>query len=737
MRLDFQRLRSPSGARPICGGLALAMLLAVFPMARHAWADVALAGQPGLINMPDGRLSPDGTLRTGIYFAKPYSGFYAGVTALPFLDATLRYNRIMYVPAFSSPYGAGFGDYKDKILDLKLRLIEEGERLPALAIGVTDVVGTGLFSGEYLAASKRFGEADLTVGFARGPVDGVFGGVRYRPQRWDGFGVVAEYDASDYRAHPFSRRTGIATRKKGPAFALEYQWEWIGTQLAWQREEAGLHAYVAIPLDRRAFIPKIHEPEPFVGVVPRPSERQWNDEPLHRERVLAELLADDFRNVAVDYRDGTLQARLTNSRVSSVPRAVGRAARILVAMAPLETQRIVITYDVRDIPVVTYRFEDLESLQNYFVGNIPRSRLAPKVAIDYADASGEFLPQGRRSDEDREAALAAAVQKPLTLRLSDEGVPVTLRSEDARQNRAGIRPSADIFFNDPSGAFRYGIHLLGTLERRIAPALWLDGELRLTVLEDISDVTQASNSQLPHVRTDVAEYYRASSFRLNKLVASNYFQLAPGDYGRLSAGIYEEMFAGAGGQWLHLFRRSPLAIDVAVDWLRQRDVNGWFSFRDYRTVTAVASLHYQLPLGVRATVRGGRFLARDQGARFELKRRFRSGMEIGAWYTVTDGRDETPPGAPGKPYFDKGVFFMMPFGPLLTRDTQGFRSMSISPWTRDVGQMVRSPGDLYGFVERPLFHELRGSDGLSGFGDVDDDYALPALGDGGRRGPLF
>lgn len=703
-----------------------------------AFADIGLTGQTGTVNMPDGRLAPDGTLRTGWYFARPYSGIYVGVTALPALEGTLRYNRIMGVQAFTSDYGAGFGDYKDKILDLKLRLLPEGDWTPAIALGLNDVVGTGLFKSEYLAASKRWGGLDLTMGYGNGRIDGAFAGARYRPARWGGFGVAAEYDASDYARHPFSDRTGIAGQGKGGTVALEYQWEWVGTQLAWQRGEASANAYVAIPLERQRYIPWLHEPEPYTRIQPRPSATQWMQDSAHRERVLAELLADDFRNVALDYRSGTLSVSLANGRVSSVPRAVGRATRILLALAPLETRQIRVTYTLRDLPQITYVFDDLETLQNYFVGNVPRGRLANRVSILYsdpaeqsalADAAGEFVA--------RNEALEAAAEKPFSLRYSDEGVPVTLRSEDARQNRTGIRPSADIFFNDPSGEFRYGIHLLGQAERRIAPRLWLDGEVRLTVLEDISSVTQESNSTLPHVRTDIASYYRATAFRLNKLAASRYFQAGPRDFARVSAGIYEEMFAGAGGQWLHQFRRSPLAIDVAIDALRQRDFEGWFGMREYRTVTAIASAHYQLPLGVRATVRAGRFLARDKGARFEFKRRFRSGIEIGAWYTVTDGKDETSPGAPGSPYFDKGVFLVMPFAPLLTRDTQGFRSMSISPWTRDVGQMVRSPGDLYGFMERTLYHDLKGTDGLSGFGDVDDDYALPALGEDERHGPLF
>src|SRR5690606_19724777 len=115
------------------------------------------------------------------------------------------------------------------------------------------------------------------------------------------------------------------------------------------------------------------------------------------------------------------------------------------------------------------------------------------------------------------------------------------------------------------------------------------------------------------------------------------------------------------------------------------------------------AFHYRLPYyGLTATVRAGRFLAKDNGVRVEMKRRFRSGFEMGAWYTVTDGKDITSPGSPDKPYQDKGIYGSIPLNAMLTRDTQAAGGFSLAPWTRDVGQMVQSPGDLYSIVERPL-----------------------------------
>jgi hypothetical protein len=126
---------------------------------------------------------------------------------------------------------------------------------------------------------------------------------------------------------------------------------------------------------------------------------------------------------------------------------------------------------------------------------------------------------------------------------------------------------------------------------------------------------------------------------------------------RASAGIYEMMYGGAGGQVLYHPDTERWAADFTADWVRQRDFIGYFGFQDYQTVTALAAFHYRLPFyGLTATVRAGRFLAPDNGVRVEIKRRFESGFELGAWYTVTDGHDITSPGTPDKPYYDKGIY---------------------------------------------------------------------------------
>ncbi|HUH40549.1 MAG TPA: YjbH domain-containing protein, partial [Castellaniella sp.] len=291
--------------------------------------------------------------------------------------------------------------------------------------------------------------------------------------------------------------------------------------------------------------------------------------------------------------------------------------------------------------------------------------------------------------------------------------------ESHHQTSFGLAPTFSTILNDPSGAFKYDIGLRASANVGLARGLWLNAAVQASVLENVTDVTQASNSTLPHVRSDLAEYRRAARVKLDRLLLNQFWQPAERVYARASAGIYEEMFAGAGGQVLYLAPGGRWAFDAAVDVLRQRDYKGT-GFMNYNTHTVIGSAHYRLPWieGATVSVRAGRFLAGDVGARLEVKRTFKSGIEFGLWYTRTNGKDETSPGAPGDPYFDKGLFVRIPLGPLLTRDTGATTFFSLAPWNRDVGQMVASPADLYGMAERGWLNNALDGDGLRGFGDI-------------------
>ena len=105
-----------------------------------------------------------------------------------------------------------------------------------------------------------------------------------------------------------------------------------------------------------ACVPLINEPPAYTKINPRPTEAQWHEDEQHRLRLARALQAQDYRDISLGYFHGRLEASLTNTRISSMPRAVGRAARTMLSFAPLQTREIRITYKHGTLPVATYSF---------------------------------------------------------------------------------------------------------------------------------------------------------------------------------------------------------------------------------------------------------------------------------------------------------------------------------------------------------------------------------------------
>lgn len=748
-------------------------------------------GQSGYINTPSAVVEADGTFSAGYGYDSPYGQLWVTSTILPALQVTGRYVSITGVPAFSNSltdpdYGKGYGRYKDKVVDGKLQLWQESDWLPSVAVGASDVFGTALFKSQYAVATKTVGTArnlEWSLGYGTKRIDGVFAGARWTPLSHPRWSVVAEYNSIDYKQDYLPQATGAAKRRKGPAVGLEYRWGWLGIQAARGRDHFSVNAYVTIPFGEREYVPKIYEPAYFEDKDPitPPSSKEWRQDPEYGADLVKALAVQDFKNIRVALNGNILHLTLTNSRISNMGRAVGRAVRTSLAFVPAGVTTIKITYTVLDQPMTTYEFFDLPKLTDYLSGKIDRATFNDVVLVRYprkddvirddeqgwlaglldepasqkvpAVAAAEVVPTrtadpalaSRAAPADTMINAAptpingAAAQVAVTDSLSQvqndgklrvamghEGDVVQVTSVDRESNRFKIAPKIGFFFNDPSGAFRYSISAAANYDRRLGEGLYLNAAAGLTVLETVSGVKQPSNSNLPHVRTDVAKYLGESRFALSRVLLNKYINPAERWYVRGSAGLYEDMFRGVGGQVLYLPKDSRWAVDLSVDALQQRGYKRLLDSLDYKTVTAIASLHYKLPRGVTVTARAGRFLARDEGIRVEFKRRFQSGIEVGAWYSRTNGNDITPPGRPGQPYHDRGIFLSVPFKSMLPMDSQGTAGFSISPWTRDVGQMVASPGDLYDMLEQPR-RDMNTYDGLGNFAERPDEQQLPAV----------
>jgi len=134
----------------------------IFP--KDNYPSFSNSGTIGLIQMPSARMLPSGSIGFSWSDSDPYQrGSFVG-QPFTWLEASYQYtdvNNALYslVPEFS-----GDQTYKDKSFDVKFLLTKETNILPAIAIGLRDIGGTGVFSSEYLVASKRLNNFDFTFG---------------------------------------------------------------------------------------------------------------------------------------------------------------------------------------------------------------------------------------------------------------------------------------------------------------------------------------------------------------------------------------------------------------------------------------------------------------------------------------------------------------------------------------------------------------------------------------------
>jgi hypothetical protein len=226
-------------ARAAAGAFGLGVLLAA--SAAHAQDRLdsgANWGGVGLLETRNARMRPDGALEAGIAYRQQRTFWFLNFQALPFLEGTFRFTQRL-------DGRSGNQDSTDRSFDAKLRLLEESEWIPSFAIGLQDFVGTGIYSGEYIVASKRWQDFDFSLGYGWGrvgstgmltnplvyinesfrtrPVDvgqggrpsniyfrgedtSLFGGIEWRPLAsrgpdsvWSGLRLKLEYNGDRYR----------------------------------------------------------------------------------------------------------------------------------------------------------------------------------------------------------------------------------------------------------------------------------------------------------------------------------------------------------------------------------------------------------------------------------------------------------------------------------------------------------------------------------------------------------
>lgn len=647
-------------------------------------------GGVGLMQMPSARMREAGNMTVNFSRTYPYSFLNIFLQPFDWMETGFRYSSVsnkLYGPAI-----AGNQAYKDKSIDLKIRLMNESAYLPQLAVGWRDLVGTGLFSGEYLVASKRTGDFDWSLGlgwgytgnrgdlsnplgyvsgamrvrppvvvgqggqfsvssYFRGPA-ALFGGVQYQTP-WEPLLLKLEYDGNNYQKEPLgSKFKQSSPFNIGAVYKLS---EGVDISVGIERgNTAMLGLTLQAPLSQ-TYMPKTSDPPRVPVVESRPKHSpDW-----------AVTSADigkqtDWSVNRIEQSGSGLRVQVDDATASYWGPRLDRAVSVLHRDAPSEVENFTFAYRDHGLDVAEHRVN-----RDAWVNQQTRA-----------------MPPGERQ------------------------VPVMTRSPSSPERSASIlfRNDRSVFENTIGGGLNYNLGgpdafalyqlvVWDDVKLRFGTNTWIQGGVQLGVLDNYNKYKyQGWGTQLPRVRTLVREYKTASKFTMPHLQMVHVGKVSENNFFSLYGGFLEEMYAGVGGEWMYRPFESPVALGLDVNAVRQRDFAQDFALRDYKTTTGHATLYWDTGWNdIQARVSAGRYLAKDTGVTVELSRLFQNGVTMTAGLTKTN----VPAAQFGEGSFDKWIKFSIPFDVFSTRSDGSDLIFAWQPLIRDGGAKLGRGVSLY------------------------------------------
>ncbi len=718
-------------ALPALSLLSLAVcgtLQAEVPVTQNDWGGI------GLLQTPTARMAEEGEFAFTASHASPYTRYNVAMQPFPWFEGVYRYANVQGVR-----YGSIAGDqnYKDKSIDFKIRLWEEGRWLPQVAIGAQDIGGTGLFASEYVVANKRFGQFDASLGLATGylgsngdfgnPIGwidedfkvrprassditqagkfglryllhgrmGVFGGVAWQTP-WQPLLIKVEYDGHDYddevrvgRLEQDSRINIGLHYTPSPGVRMTLGWERGNELLATVAFRGNLKNAPRQPrwLDPPKFplrqeLPQADgnsgsptgqaaaQPASTVAPIGDTADRAGplpatDGYPLlagHTwEQVRADLASNaGFQLRRVEVNDNELILHGNQVRYVYLSEGLGRAARVLDQVVDPSIEWVTLEYNRQDMPIAQ--------------SSVSRSALAAyarrDIDLDTMARSVELNPPGSSRQGD------VVYDRPLGNRFS-----------------WGVSPGLKEIIGGPDGFILYQLTANATANWMFSRSTWLTGTVSADLLNNFDKFKYDAPSNLPRVRTDIRQYVTTSDVTVPNFQLTSVRALGRDLYGMAYAGLLEEMYGGVGGELLYRPLGQPWALGFDANWVKQREYDQRFSFRDYDVATGHATLYYNFGQTRRVHVATsvGRYLAGDWGVTLDVSRVFANGAIMGAFATKTNVSSAEF----GEGSFDKGIYLSVPMDLLMPRSSRARANLMWHPLVRDGGARLVRRYNLY------------------------------------------
>ena len=707
-------------------------------------------GNVGLMQTPTARMRPDGDMGLGVSTVRPYNQIHFFLQPLPWLETTVRYTDVTNRPYSPDPSFSGNQHYKDKSADVKVRLLNEGQYWPSVAVGMQDLGGTGLFASEFLVSSYHWYDLDFSFGLAWGRLGS--GGDIYNPLR----ALSGHFDKDRYTGNTaggtglnrlFTGQTigpfgGVSwnTPIKGLALRLEYdgndyEHEGLGDN---QRQNTpinvglayrglkGLDMGVAFErgntvMARFAIYTNFQElrglfksADPTPVVLHPGSDTKAADDAVVAGSGSAVTDSGAGPSTPAQALPSVADPAATQmpSAPSALPPVVPEASSeeqhefVLKLREALKQQGftlIAADYDGFLKEVRVWLNQDKYRNPAKAVGRTARvlSATAPaevsKFTLIFVDQGMENYRAAvyRRDfektakDNDPDAALSSVIlEGPGDGFSSAEYFDATRLPKFSWDMGPAVRQSV----GGPDTFYA------GQLYWKVATAVAITDHLNITgaagfnIINNFDQIKLQSNSVLPHVRSDIVKYLQQGKDGLINLEADYQWSPYPDWYHRMSVGIFEEMYAGVATELLYRPYGHSWAVAVDINRVKQRGYDEQFDFLPYTVTTGHATLYYKPGYyNLLFKLSAGQYLAGDKGGTVDISREFDSGVRVGIFATKTNGSAAEF----GEGSFDKGIYITLPLDLFFAKSTRREAGFTFRPLTRDGGQMVYDGPELY------------------------------------------
>jgi len=653
--------------------------------------------------MPSARLHKGGTIGFTWSHSDPY--LRGSVMGNPFdwFEASYQYTDVNNKLYSDSREFSGSQSYKDKSFDAKFRVLKEQKYLPQVAVGFRDFGGSSLFSSEFIVASKLIGNIDFTLGLGFGTISdktisnpfakidsrfssrrrnidgdtqggeinygtffggekaGVFGGAEIFLPKLNGARLKIEYDSTNYGEDGEGYLPVPQDKKVNYSFVYPVT-KSFQVKLGYIRNNTLSFGFsLSGNYSKRSTGITKKDPPPLV-----PNSRVYREivnakeaEYLYKSS-LKFLTENKIFMQTANVRNNKYEITYSQSKYLNSAQAVGRLANILDQISPKvieEFSLVAINADQSmfavDIPRAEYQLYKKQRKTDALLKAVSIYQPDPKQHLDH-----DYRPR---------------TKLPTTIWKLSPAI------------RSQIGGPDGFYFGDFSIAFHSE-----TLLRRNFNILSVAS---VGLFNNFDDLKLASDSILPHVRTDIVKYLKNSDkYHITRLQTNYFMNPYKSLYAKVSAGIFEPMFSGYGGEILYKPFNKNFGVGAEIWKVRQRSYRQLFGSLDYTTLTGHINFYYREPLTrVLFHVKGGRFLAEDSGFSFNFSREFKSGLNMGVFFSLTDiSKAEFGEGS-----FDKGFFFNIPIQVFFDQYSRGSSGFGLRPLTRDGAQPLTVAQSLW------------------------------------------